>query len=211
MAEEIEDDQQVSKEELEEIDGILNEAMPDFVKDLKSIKAENLNNQDIGLPSEKEVSDKDRWYYRFWFGLDRKVQVAIVFGGFLVFVALPLFLLSLFGVLTPSFLIASDTSLAPWADQKVQIDSKKKAKDLMQLFLTDQFFLEVPEQMFPIKPKAGIQMARLGFYLELKDREDAPFFEKRYEEIVEILSRTLKQYTFEDFRGMEGKEEMRKK
>ncbi len=210
MSEEIEDEQPASSEELSEIDDILEEAMPEFVQELKSIKAENLNDQEIGLPTEAEVAQKDRWYYRFWFGLDRKIQIAVVLGGFLLFIGLPLFLLSMFGLLTPAFLVAGETSLAPLADEKIQLEASHKPKDLMHLFLTDQFFLEIPEQVFPLKPKADIRVARFGFYLELLDREHAAFFNNHYEEIIEILSRTLKLHTFEDFRGSEGKEEMRK-
>ncbi|MBY0385120.1 hypothetical protein K2X05_08170, partial [bacterium] len=114
------------------------------------------------------------------------------------------------GILTPSFLIAQQTSLEPWADEIIVLDSKKKTKDLMELFLTDQFFLEVPEQIYVIKPRRDVKIARLGFYMELMRREDSPFFENRYEEIVEILSRTMKQYSVDDFKGIEGKEEMRK-
>ncbi|MBY0384348.1 hypothetical protein K2X05_04240, partial [bacterium] len=86
MAEELDENEDAaSTEELEEIDGLLEEAVPEFVNELKSISAENLNNQDIGLPTEEEVKKKDRWFYRFWFGLDRTKQLLFVLGAFLVF------------------------------------------------------------------------------------------------------------------------------
>lgn len=211
MAEELDENEEAaSTEELEEIDGLLEEAVPEFVNELKSISAEKLNNQDIGLPTEEEVKKKDRWFYRFWFGLDRTKQLLFVLGAFLIFFALPILILSMLGILTPSFLIAKQTSLEPWADEVIILDSKKKTKDLMELFLSDQYFLEIPEQIYVIKPRREIKIARLGFYMELIKREDSPFFENRYEEIIEILSRTLKQYSVDDFKGMDGKEEMRK-
>lgn len=212
MSDEIEDEsiEQASIEELGEIDEILKEATPEFVEELKSISADNLNNKDIGLPTEEEVLKKDKWFYRFWFGLDTKKQLLVVVGVFMLFVALPLLLLSVLGIFTPSFLIARQTSFESWADEVIVLDSKAKQKDLMELFLTDQFFLEIPEQIFPIKPRADIRIGRFSFYMELIDRKDVPFFENHYEEIVEILGRTLKQYSFEDFKGIEGKEEMRK-
>ncbi len=211
MSQEIEDSiEDASTEELGEIDEILEEADPEFINQLKSISAENLNHQDIGLPTEEEVLKKDRWFYRFWFGLDTGKQLLVVLGAFIVFVALPLILLSVLGIFTPSFLIARQTSFENWADEMIVLDSKVKQKDLMELFLTDQFFLEIPEQVFPIKPRADIRIGRFAFYMELLDRQNVPYFESHYEEIIEILGRTLKQYTFEDFKGIEGKEEMRK-
>lgn len=213
MAEEIDENEEAeaaSPEELQEIDGMLEEVVPEFVNELKSISAENLNNQDIGLPTEEEMNKKDRWFYRFWFGLDRTKQMLFVLGAFLLFVALPTLLLSMFGILTPSFLIAKQTSLEPWADEIIVLDNKKKTKDLMDLFLSDQFFLEIPEQIYVIKPRGEVKIARLGFYMELIRREDSPFFENHYEEIIEILSRTLKQHSVDDFKGIEGKEEMRR-
>jgi flagellar basal body-associated protein FliL len=205
-----ESNEQASAEELEEIDDILSQADPDFINELKSIRADNLNNQDIGLPTQDEVIKKDRWYYRFWFGLDRTKQMLVVLGGFILFVALPLLMLSTFGLLTPSFLVADQSSLEPWADEKIALDAKKPSRNLMDLFLSDQFFLEIPEQVYVIKPLAGIKVARFAFYLEIFDREHASYFEPRGDEIAEILSRTLKMHTFEEFKGMEGKEEMRK-
>lgn len=212
MSQEIDDNDvpTVSPEELGEIDDILQEAAPEFVNELKAIRSDNLNNQEIGLPTEEEVLKKDRWFYRFWFGLTKTKQMIAVVGAFFVFVALPLLLLSIFGVLTPSFLVAQQTSLADWGDQTIALEGKKGQKDLMQLFLTDQFFLEIPEQIYVIKPFGDIKIGRFGFYMELIQREDETYFKNHYEEVIEILSRTLKQYSVQDFKGIEGKEEMRK-
>jgi flagellar basal body-associated protein FliL len=80
----------------------------------------------------------------------------------------------------------------------------------MDLFLTQQFFLEMPEQVYVVKPLGGIKVGRFAFYLEISDREQATYFEPRGDEIVEILSRVLKSHTFEEFKGIQGKEEMRK-
>ncbi len=208
-----ENDEPVSQEDLEEIDDILQEASPEFVDQLKSINAENLNHQDLGLSEEEQKKDEEKaskWYYRVWFSLGRTQQLLVLVGGFAVFVALPLLLLSVFGVFTPSFLIADQTSLAVWADEKMALDLKLPQKDLMDLFLSDQYFLEIPEQIYVIEPKGEIKIGRFAFYMELFQREDEPFFKQRYEEIIEILSRTLKQHSVDDFKGVEGKEEMRK-
>ncbi len=212
MSQEIDENEaaQVSAEELGEIDDILQEAAPEFVNELKAIRSDNLNDQEIGLPTEEEVLKKDRWFYRFWFGLSKTKQMVVVIGVFFIFVALPLLLLSILGVLTPSFLIAQQTSLASWGDQTLVLDGKKNQKDLMQLFLTDQFFLEIPEQIYVIKDFGDIKIGRFGFYMELLRREDENYFKNHYEEVIEILSRTLKQHSVQDFKGIEGKEEMRK-
>ncbi len=211
-----ENEEPVSLEDLEEIDDILQEAAPEFVNQLKSISADNLNHQDIGLSeeeqknAEKDAEKYDKWFYKVWYGLTRTQQLLAYMGSFMIFVALPILLLSVFGVFTPSFLIADQTSLEMWADEKIALDSKIPPKDLMDLFLTDQYFLEVPEQIYVIKPKGEVKIARMAFYMELLRREDESYFLNRYEEIVEILSRVLKQYSVEDFKGVEGKEEMRK-
>lgn len=208
-----ENEEPVSQADLDEIDNILQEAAPEFVDQLKSISAENLNHQDIGLSEEekkKESEKAEKWIYKFWYGLTRTQQLLVYMGSFVIFVALPILLLSVFGVFTPSFLIADQTSLEMWADEKIALDSKLPHKDLMDLFLTDQYFLEIPEQIYVIKPKGEVKIARMAFYMELIRREDEPYFSYRYEEIVEVLSRVLKQYSVEDFKGVEGKEEMRK-
>lgn len=201
---------EASAEDIEEIDQILEEADPEFVNQLKNIKAENLNNQEIGLPPAAEQEKHEKWYNKFWYSLDRKRQMFVLLGGFTLFVAVPILLMSYFGILTPQFLVARQTSLEKWADKTVVLEAGKPQKDLMHLFLSDQYFLEVPEQVYALKPKAGIHVARFAFYMELMDRNDVKYFEGHYEEILEILSRILKQHTFEDFRGIEGKEEMRK-
>lgn len=208
-----ENEEPVSQADLDEIDNILQEAAPEFVDQLKSISAENLNHQDIGLSEEekkKESEKAEKWIYKFWYGLTRTQQLLVYMGSFVIFVALPILLLSVFGVFSPSFLIADQTSLEMWADEKIALDSKLPHKDLMDLFLTDQYFLEIPEQIYVIKPKGEVKIARMAFYMELIRREDEPYFSYRYEEIVEVLSRVLKQYSVEDFKGVEGKEEMRK-
>jgi flagellar basal body-associated protein FliL len=205
-----ENEEPASQEELDEIDAILQETAPEFVQELKSINAENLNNKEIGPPSEEEEKKKDKWYYRLWFGFSRTQQLLVVVGAFTVFVALPLLLLSVLGIFTPSFLIAEQTSLEMWADETITLDNKKPQKNLMDLFLIDQFFLEIPEQIYVIKPRGEVKIARFAFYMELISRQDEPYFSYRYEEIIEILSRTLKQYSVDDFKGIEGKEEMRK-
>jgi hypothetical protein len=212
MSQEIDDNEvpAVSAEELSEIDDILQEAVPEFVNKLKAINSDKLNNQEIGLPTEEEVLKKDRWFYRFWFGLSKTKQMIVVVGAFLTFVALPLLLLSVSGLLTPSFLTTQQTSLESLGDLTIALDRKKNQKDLMQLFLTDQFFLEIPEQLYVIKPFNDIKIGRFGFYMELLHREDETYFKNHYEEVIEILSRTLKQYSVQDFKGIEGKEEMRK-
>jgi hypothetical protein len=208
-----ENEEPVSQADLEEIDDILQEAAPEFVNQLKTISADNLNHQDIGLSEDekkKAEAKAEKWIYRFWYGLTRTQQLLVYMGSFVIFVALPLLLLSVFGVFTPSFLIADQTSLEMWADEKIALNSKLPHKDLMDLFLTDQYFLEIPEQIYVIKPKGEVKLARMAFYMELVRREDEPYFFYRYEEIVEILSRALKQYSVDDFKGVEGKEEMRK-
>ncbi len=208
-----ENEEPVSQDELDEIDSILQEAEPEFVDQLKSISAENLNHQEIGLSEEekkKEAAKSEKWFYKFWYGLSRTQQMLVLLGSAFVFVALPILLLSVFGVFTPSFLIADQTSLKVWAEREIALNTKTPQKNLMDLFLTDQYFLEIPEQIYVIKPKGEVKIARMAFYMELIRREDEPYFAYRYEEIIEILSRTLKQYSVEDFKGMEGKEEMRK-
>ena len=208
-----ENEEPVSQADLEEIDDILEEAAPEFVDQLKTISADNLNHQEIGLTEEEKKKDAEKaekWIYKFWYGLTRTQQLLVYMGSFVVFVALPLLLLSVLGVFTPSFLIADQTSLEMWADEKIVLDSKLPHKDLMDLFLTDQYFLEIPEQIYVIKPKGEVKLARMAFYMELLRREDESYFSFRYEEIVEILSRVMKQYSVEDFKGVEGKEEMRK-
>jgi hypothetical protein len=208
-----ENEEPVSQDDLEEIDDILQEAAPEFVDQLKTIRADNLNHQEIGLTEEEKKRDAEKaekWIYKFWYGLTRTQQLLFYMGSFVIFVALPLLLLSVFGVFTPSFLIADQTSLEMWADEKMDLNPKLPHKDLMDLFLTDQYFLEIPEQIYVIKPKGEVKLARMAFYMELIRREDEPYFSYRYEEIVEILSRVLKQYGVDDFKGVEGKEEMRK-
>jgi hypothetical protein len=207
-----ENEEPVSQTELDEIDSILQETAPEFVDQLKTISAENLNQKEIAPAEEVKKDDlkNEKWHRRFWNGLGRTQQLLVLLGTFSVFVALPLLLMAVFGVLTPSFLIAEQTSLEMWADEKISLDSKKPQKNLMDLFLTDQYFLEIPEQIYVIKPKGEIKIGRFAFYMELIRREDEPYFSYRYEEIIEILSRTLKQYSVEDFKGIEGKEEMRK-
>ncbi len=213
ILDENENDERVSEADLEEIDNILQEAAPEFVDQLKSISADNLNHQDIGLSEEEQKKDAEKaekWIYKFWYGLTRTQQLLVYMGSFVIFVALPILLLSVFGVFTPAFLIADQTSLEMWADETIILNAKLPQRNLMDLFLTDQYFLEVPEQIYVIKPKGEVKIARMAFYMELLRREDEPYFSNRYEEIVEILSRVLKQYSVEDFKGVEGKEEMRK-
>lgn len=210
MAVEQDENIEISDEDLAQIDEILEEADPQFVKELESIQADNLDHHDIGLPTEDEVNKKDKWYYRFWHNLDSKKQKWFLVSAFIFFVGIPAILISFFGVLTPRFQIAETKSLQYLADETISVDGQAPMKNLMDLFLFDQFFLEIPEQVFIMKPLNDVRMGRFSFYLELFSREDSTYFEKHYEEIVEILSRTLKQYTYESFKGIEGKEQMKK-
>lgn len=196
------------EDQLKEIDAILGQEDPDFVKSLADIQPDALNNQVIAEASDESMAKYNR-FQLFWKGLDRGTKQVFMFSGFLIFIALPTLYVAWKGIFTPQFEVSAMRSLERWADEKLDLNPSGAEKNLRDLSQEPEFLVEIPEQIFHIKPKRDIRFGRFSFYVQVASKKDLDELKSRSDEMLQTINGVLRQLDVDDFQGVDGKEAVR--
>lgn len=204
---------EVSQDALNMVDEVLKEEDPAFLEDLEKIKPEDLNNQPLDAMDPEEVKRLKEMGLRGKWMMLRPQQKKIIYASvFIIFVGIPLVVLSALGRLTPQFSFDEIPSMAYLADETLSFDTGEELVGVLGLENDEEFTLKTREMLVQLKTVNNKKsFVRLIFEIGMASEEDRVFISKREKDIVDIVSEVLTNTTHAEFAGIEGKEMLRRK
>lgn len=200
----------VNKDQIEEIDEILKQEDPEFVKSLDQIDPQALNITVDDLQAAFEAAERsNNFVVRFWLEKSALVRWSVVSGLALVLLGIPGFFVWKYNF-SAAASVGDLASLEDIADSSLTFDVSAAPQDLMDHFLIEEILYEIPDHVFFLKPKRGVTFGRFAFYLELRRQEDLKVAEKYNDEIIEVINQVLAKKNVDDFQGIAGKEAVRR-
>lgn len=202
----------VKQSSLDMIDEILTQEDPDFMKDLGGLDAEVLN-----APKEPEPEKKQRKIPSisdlrvFLSDLEDHQRRVLITSGFMVFIALPLVGMALFGVFTPKFSFTDIQSLEMYSDEMIPLDSIKRETNILSLFSFKEHVFSVREHVVNIVPKDGVKFVRVGFSVQVRTQKDLEYLQERQDLILDVFTTELQKVDYTAFSGIVGKNKMKRK
>jgi hypothetical protein len=171
----------VNNDQIDQVDEILEHADPGFVKDLGSLKNEDLNLADLEA-AFAEAEKSNTALHRFWNdATPLKKWGAVSLLVMLMMVPVGYVVWAKFIKLPPVGLLPS---LEPLSDAVYTFNPSGETKNFFDAFLPEEFLFEIPDHVFILKEKRDIRMLRCSFFLELSDKGDLEKAESRRDEII---------------------------
>lgn len=198
----------VDSGQIDQVDEILQQADPEFIESLKEINADELKLADLEA-AFAEAEKKNTFIHKFWNEKSAPVRWGTV-------AALATLILGPLGYLVwrkiyPPIDLGKVASLSLIADTVYEYDVRGETKNFLNEFIGESFTYEIPDQVFHLKPKRGVQIVRFGLILEVTSKTDLEKIEKRHDEMIETLNNVLAKTDVDDFKGVNGKEDIKAK
>jgi flagellar basal body-associated protein FliL len=197
----------VNTDQIDQVDEILKHEDPEFMQDLNNINDEELKLAELEA-AFAEAEKSNTALHKFWNDTPPKKKWSILSGIFLLVFG-PIGYFS-WQILT-SYSFTNLPSLEPIADSSFNFDVSGPTKNLIDHFLSEEYLYEIHDHVFYLKPKRDIRIGRLSLYLELANKEDLAKAEKKDDEIIETLNLFFSKVDVDDFRGIDGKEAIKRK
>ena len=204
---------EVSQDALNLVDEVFKEEDPAFLADLEKIKPEDLNNQPLDAMDPEEVKRLKELGLRGKWMMLRPQQKKIIYASvFIVFVGIPLVILSALGLLTPQFSFDEIPSMAYLADEATPFETSEDLVGVLSLENDEEFNLRTREMLIQLKTTKNAKgFVRVIFEIGMASEEDRVYVSKREKDIIDIVTEVLTNTTHAEFAGIEGKEMIRRK
>lgn len=197
----------VNSDQIDQVDEILNHAEPEFMKELSEINGDELKLAELEAAFAEAEQSNTPWN-RFWNDISPLQRWGSIGGGLGVILGAAFLIWYL---VLNSIALGDKPSLESIADSSFDFDMTAAPKNLIDHFLVDEYLFEIPDHVFYLKAKRDIRVGRFSFYLELGTKEDFLQTQQHEDEIIETLNLFFAKIDVDDFKGIEGKEAIKRR
>lgn len=209
---------EASQEKLDMVDEVLKDQDPAFLEDLAKLNPEDLNNQQILTPDSAQAQQQQVAGLRGkWHALEDKKKKVILGGSFIVFVGIPIIVLSALGLLTPQFSFDELPSLVHLADEIIPLDPHVPSMSILNLENQSEFTLKTREAFVQLKATSDKKFSdkkdfvRCIFEIAMASEEDRVYVSKLEKAVLDTITNTLSGTTIVEFKSVSGKEQIKQK
>lgn len=201
---------EVSQEVLDMVDEVLEEQDPEFLQDVANINPEDFEGRVIANPQDHQNKKSEGLLVK-WYAIPPRKKKLIMGIAFVLFIGVPMILLSALGVLTPKFSFSELPSMEYLSDEVIVIDSTKPKINLFSLENDDEFTLKTREIFARVKAQNKKVFVRCSFEIGMANEEDRVFVSKHEKIVIDTITDVVTNSGEKEFQGIAGKEFMKQK
>lgn len=198
-----------------DIDALIAEEAPEFAKQMEGVSAEDFKdfkvdpaNQSDEVGEDEEVPSAFRAYLD---NMPKDLKRRYMFAAGFSAITVPIAILIYMGYLLPRFEL-------PFAVRMDQItkEYREYPTDGVEVPLFDDFrskahTFALPQLTVNLKPEDGSPTyAKFEFFLNLRDKDLVSDIENEQAEILDLVQRTLEEFTLKELKSPMGKEKIKK-